>query len=110
MLKFSLHFKNSKIFFELHRLEVLDKYGPKYLIGKLENEEPKIKQNSGDISKVPYAEASVWLRWHSPYYSETHRKFKVDLRKFFDEHILPEGKLFPLILGMNKLRFAGRSN
>lgn len=39
---------------------------------------------------MPYAEPS-WLvkPWHSPYYTESHRRFHKELRKFMDEHVLP---------------------
>lgn len=82
-------------FYALHRHEVLQKFGPKYLIGKLEGKDgkPKIAIEAGQLSRVPYAEASVWdKRWFSPYFNDSHRRFKLAVRKFFDEVIIPEAR------------------
>lgn len=73
-------------------MDVLLKFGPKYHIGTIEGEKSIILKEPGTLSSVPYAEASFWQRWHSPYYNDSHRKFKLALRRFFDEHILPEAQ------------------
>ncbi|KAI7864162.1 acyl-CoA dehydrogenase/oxidase [Spinellus fusiger] len=72
-------------FYGLHRQEVLEKYS-KYKIGTIANEKPKITMHQhGDFSKVPYAEPSAWMGFKSPYFKETHYKFRAALRVISDE-------------------------
>ena len=44
----------------------------------------------GYISSVPYAEPSAWQGQKSPYYKETHYKFRKALREFFEKEIYPD--------------------
>ncbi|TIA81884.1 hypothetical protein E3P89_02053 [Wallemia ichthyophaga] len=80
-------------FFNLHRLDVLEK--PQYkrlIIGQIENEKPVIKfPQPGDLSEVPYGEPS-WLSqaYHSPYYKESHKALQNWMRKFVDTVITPD--------------------
>ncbi|KAJ7127062.1 peroxisomal acyl-CoA-dehydrogenase [Mycena epipterygia] len=86
----------TEAFCSLHRAEVLEK--PQYQrlqIGVIQGEESVIKAPvPGQQSSVPYAEPS-WLvdGFHSPYYTENHRKFQVAVRKFVDEFIYPEAQI-----------------
>ncbi|KAJ7104224.1 acyl-CoA dehydrogenase NM domain-like protein [Mycena belliarum] len=86
----------TEAFYSLHRAEVLDKPQYKRLqIGVIQGQESIIKSPvPGDLSLVPYAEPS-WLApgFHSPYYTENHRKFQVAIRKFVDEFIYPEAQI-----------------
>lgn len=83
----------TEAFFGLHRYEVLEK--PQYQrlqIGVIEGEKSIIHGRIvGELSQVPYAEPT-WLTagYHSPYYTEGHRKFQVAVRKFFDEVVHPD--------------------
>ncbi|KAJ7593030.1 peroxisomal acyl-CoA-dehydrogenase [Mycena floridula] len=80
-------------FYGLHRAEVLEKYR-RLQIGRIEGETPAIKVPVyGDLSKVPYAEPT-WLTegYFSPYYSENHRQFSKEMRKFFDEYVYPDAQ------------------
>jgi len=78
-------------FYGLHRQEVLIKYLPKYKIGTVANEKPKIEITTpGSFSTVPYAEASFLSGFRSPYYNESHINFQKALRKFYDEVVVPE--------------------
>ncbi len=44
----------------------------------------------GEISMVPYAESSAWQKgFYSPYFKETHFKFRIGCRKIIDEKIRP---------------------
>ncbi|KAI3638422.1 hypothetical protein MIR68_003551 [Amoeboaphelidium protococcarum] len=83
----------TEVFYALHRHDVLNKYGPKYAIGRIQGEKQMVKSGGTVISKVPYAEAAFWQSGRSAYYKETHIKFKQALRKFFTEEILPEAKV-----------------
>ncbi|RKO88441.1 acyl-CoA dehydrogenase/oxidase [Blyttiomyces helicus] len=77
-------------FYSLHRQSVIIRLGSKYEIGSIKGAEPKIPlQQPGDISEVPYAEPTAWQGWHSPYYNDSHFKFRSALRKFVFEEVYP---------------------
>lgn len=46
------------------------------------------------ISKVPYAEPSYMQGFHSPYYNESHHKFRAAVREFFEREVLEEAAQF----------------
>lgn len=83
----------TQAFFGLHRHEVLLK--PQYArlqIGKIQGQEECIKPLApGELSQVPYAEPT-WLTkgYHSPYYSDSHKRFQKAVRTFCMEVIQPE--------------------
>ncbi|PVG01670.1 acyl-CoA dehydrogenase NM domain-like protein [Serendipita vermifera] len=85
----------TKIFYSLHRHEVLQK--PAYMrlqIGTIKDESETIMTlQPGALSKIPYAEPT-WLTegYHSPYFSENHREFQKAMRKFVDEIIFPDAQ------------------
>ncbi|EIM91154.1 peroxisomal acyl-CoA-dehydrogenase [Stereum hirsutum FP-91666 SS1] len=85
----------TETFYGLHRHEVLEK--PQYArlqIGTIKGEQSIITGKvAGEISKVPYAEPS-WLAegFHSPYFTEGHRKFQKAMRQFVDEYIYPDAQ------------------
>lgn len=55
-------------FYGMHRQEVLLKY-KRYKIGTIEGEKAQITiRQPGDLSKVPYAEMSVFQGYKSPYF------------------------------------------
>eukprot|EP01114_Cavostelium_apophysatum_P014400 TRINITY_DN372_c0_g1_i5.p1 TRINITY_DN372_c0_g1~~TRINITY_DN372_c0_g1_i5.p1 ORF type:complete len:510 (-),score=144.37 TRINITY_DN372_c0_g1_i5:175-1704(-) len=79
-------------FYGLHRQEVLVKY-LRFKIGKIEGGEQKIPIRApGEISTVPYAEASFWMGHKSPYYNESHLQFRQKFREFYHLHVLPEAQ------------------
>ncbi|KAJ3069391.1 hypothetical protein HDU98_007520, partial [Podochytrium sp. JEL0797] len=78
-------------FYALHRHAVLQKY-TKFAIGNIAGEKPKIVQEDGAISKVPYAETAFWMGSKSPYYNESHKTFKAALRKFVDTELRPHAQ------------------
>ncbi|OCH95428.1 acyl-CoA dehydrogenase NM domain-like protein [Obba rivulosa] len=85
----------TEAFYGLHRQEILEK--PQYArlqIGTIQGEKSLVKGNvPGAISKVPYAEPS-WLMegYHSPYFTEGHKRFQRAVRKFVDEIIIPDAQ------------------
>ncbi|KAK7690817.1 hypothetical protein QCA50_005918 [Cerrena zonata] len=85
----------TEAFFGLHRYEVLER--PQYQrlqVGVVEGEEPQLYgMVKGKISEVPYAEPS-WLvkGYHSPYFTDNHRRFQEAIREFFDEHVYPDAQ------------------
>ncbi|KAF8348837.1 peroxisomal acyl-CoA-dehydrogenase [Amanita rubescens] len=85
----------TEAFFSLHRYEVLERPQYKRLqIGVIQGEESILHGRViGEISKVPYAEPT-WLSpgYHSPYYSENHRRFQKAVREFSESVILPDAE------------------
>lgn len=95
----------TELFFGLHRASVLQE--PRYaklLIGALAK--PSVVESTAkgsskstkkthpeqDIGAVPYGEAMGTWRRFSPYYKESHHKFRSALRTFMDSHIKPNCK------------------
>lgn len=80
-------------FYEMHRQEVLGKYS-RFKIGSIKGEKPQIvQQGPGHISAVPYSEPSFWHDFKSPYFNESHRRFRAAVRKFYDEEVAPEASI-----------------
>lgn len=80
-------------FYNLHRQEVLTKYGD-LCIGTIEGEKSTvITMKPGDLSQVPYAEP-LWLSppFKTPYYNDSHRRLQKAMRVFVDTHIYPEAQ------------------
>ncbi|TCD69164.1 hypothetical protein EIP91_008460 [Steccherinum ochraceum] len=82
----------TQAFYGLHRAEVLQR--PQYArlkIGQVQGQEPIIQASPSDNSQVPYAEPT-WLSagYYSPYYTESHRRFQKEVRKFFMEVVYPD--------------------
>ncbi|ETW83018.1 hypothetical protein HETIRDRAFT_474137 [Heterobasidion irregulare TC 32-1] len=85
----------TETFYGLHRHEVLER--PQYArlqVGILRGEKSVILGRiPGALSTVPYAEPT-WLSdgFSSPFYTENHRKFQQEVRKFVDEVIYPDAQ------------------
>ncbi|KAI0750649.1 acyl-CoA dehydrogenase NM domain-like protein [Daedaleopsis nitida] len=83
----------TEAFFGLHRHEVLLR--PQYArlqIGTVAGQKEFVTASvPGEPSGVPYAEPA-WLSpgYHSPYYTDSHRRFQKVARKFFEEVVLPD--------------------
>jgi alkylation response protein AidB-like acyl-CoA dehydrogenase len=82
-------------FYGLHRHSVLVKYAPRLIVGVVQNETPKVEATlPGSISHMPYAEQSFWRGYYSPYFDESHKRLRVELRKFVETKVLPEALEF----------------
>uniref|UniRef100_A0A061RG14 Acyl-dehydrogenase n=1 Tax=Tetraselmis sp. GSL018 TaxID=582737 RepID=A0A061RG14_9CHLO len=79
----------SKVFYELHRQEVLKQY-ERLVIGTVAGEQEEKLPEPGTISQVPYAEPSFWQGWKSPYYNESHKRLRTAVRRFIDEEVMPD--------------------
>lgn len=80
-------------FYNLHRQEVLKKYGD-LAIGTVKGETPQVVvPQPGDLSQIPYAEP-LWLTpaFKTPYYNDSHRALQKAARVFVDEHLIPEAQ------------------
>ena len=81
-------------FFNLHRLEVLQRYEKSLCIGTVKGEKPQIiYPKPGDLSLVPYGEPT-WLspQFKNPYYKESHRRLQRALRVWVDTVLTPEAQ------------------
>ena len=83
-----------KEFYALHRADVLEKYGPKYRVGTVAGVKQQVS-DSTELSTVPYAESSAFLNFHSPYYTDSHRRFKRAIRALLSKEagVWEEAKL-----------------
>ncbi|KAI8984311.1 acyl-CoA dehydrogenase/oxidase [Mycotypha africana] len=71
-------------FYGLHRQDVLRKYD-RYRIGTIADFKPQIEwREPGSLSKVPYGEAMAFQGYKSPYYKESHFRFREAVRKILD--------------------------
>jgi alkylation response protein AidB-like acyl-CoA dehydrogenase len=84
----------TKQFYSFHRQDVLRSMAAKYAIGKIADpptgKKAVVKLAPGELSTVPYAEPSAFQGVPSPYYDESHRRFRRDLRAFFDTEVMPD--------------------
>ena len=70
-------------FYALHRKEILeDKRYARFKVGVVQG-----FQKEEDV-EVPYAE-SFFMRTHSPYYNESHHKWRKVIRDFVEKEIIP---------------------
>lgn len=86
------------VFWNLHRAESLKKYSKRLQIGVLPKDEYQENmiakpRMDGELSMVPYAEASVCQGFRSPYWKQTHHDFRKAVRKFMDENVKPDAPL-----------------
>ena len=76
----------TKEFYAFHRHEVLLKYN-RLKIGTVAGASIghiAAENTPGSISKVPFAEPSAWQGLKSPYYSDSHHRFREALRQFIE--------------------------
>ncbi|ORY49046.1 acyl-CoA dehydrogenase NM domain-like protein [Rhizoclosmatium globosum] len=78
-------------FYSLHRHAILQKFS-KFAIGSVTGEKPKIQQDLGSMSKVPYAESSFWMGSKTPYYNESHVAYRKAVREFVDTQLRPHAQ------------------
>jgi len=86
----------TETFYDLHRQSVLEKYHPRLCIGKIKGEDDVgiVGSDIGALSDVPYAESTFWRNeWKSPFYTESHRQYRIDLRQWFVNNIREECSL-----------------
>lgn len=85
----------TEVFYSYHRHEVLAKYG-KLKIGRVQGSRAVTIDSADQISKVPYGESTFWRNLPSPYYNDSHKKFRLAIRKFLFEEVKPEAERFEL--------------
>eukprot|EP00668_Euglena_longa_P036424 GGOE01046817.1.p1 GENE.GGOE01046817.1~~GGOE01046817.1.p1 ORF type:complete len:534 (-),score=149.20 GGOE01046817.1:307-1878(-) len=86
----------TEVFVSLHRMEHLRQYADMLLVGRLPEalaQEPH-RIASDHISSVPYAEASAWQGFHSPYFTAHHLQFRKAIRKLVQEELMPHAQTY----------------
>jgi len=83
----------TELFGVYHNSSVLQKYGPRFLIGTVEDaERPPLKMvipgSFGDM--VPFGDPLWYQRFNSPYYKESHKKWREHVRNFVEKEIMPD--------------------
>ena len=79
----------TQVFYDLHKKNVLERYGPKLKIGLLEGSKPF--ENSVIDSVTPFAEHTAH-KWSSPFFGKSHLAFRQAVREFFNKEIRPDAE------------------
>lgn len=97
----------TKQFHQYHNVTaVLAKYGPQLYIGDIgtasaavvpasapapaPQKKAESKQNTRMFGElVPWGDPTWYQRWHSPYYNESHHKFRAACREFVERELMP---------------------
>jgi alkylation response protein AidB-like acyl-CoA dehydrogenase len=78
----------TKVFLELHRVDILRKY-ERLVVGVIAGEEKAAAKNlwpaPASFSNVPFSESSAWMGMKSAYFNASHFKFRQDCRKLLEE-------------------------
>jgi alkylation response protein AidB-like acyl-CoA dehydrogenase len=82
-------------FYALHRRDVLDKFGPRLIIGSVANEFPKLPSAAKsrlETSRIPYAEIMDAREGYapSPFYTKKHHELRRYVREFVETHVRAE--------------------
>jgi len=77
---------------------VLQQYGSQLYVGDIEGADQETSSWSADrpdISPtafgdmVPYGDPTWYMDWNSPYYKESHRRFRREVREFTEKEVMP---------------------
>jgi alkylation response protein AidB-like acyl-CoA dehydrogenase len=83
----------TKVFYDLHRSEVIKKY-KHFIIGTIAGEEKKAALpqwlEPGTYSTVPFAENPALTGLKSPFWKESHYRFSKAVREFIDKELLAQ--------------------
>ncbi|GBG25553.1 Long-chain specific acyl-CoA dehydrogenase, mitochondrial [Hondaea fermentalgiana] len=71
----------TETFYGLHRHEVLAKYAPKLLVGRLEG------TGEDELSILPFAENTGFQGFDSPYWTESHVDFRRNVRQWLHDNV-----------------------
>ena len=81
----------TEAFFDLHRKEIIAKFGPKLQVGTIKGKSRLFVPSELPLIDpiTPFAEPSFWRGWKSPYYKSSHFRFREDVRRFYRENVFP---------------------
>jgi alkylation response protein AidB-like acyl-CoA dehydrogenase/predicted heme/steroid binding protein len=85
----------TKEFFAMHKADVLQKVGGKLIKGTIKGAKVGEQEATADKLKIdvaPYSEPTAWMGWNSPYYKDSHKRFRLKLRAFVEEVLRPEAE------------------
>lgn len=86
----------TETFYGLHRQEVLEKFGPKLLVGRLEGAEEENDDNRvlsrSDLSILPFGENPAFQGFASPFWNDSHVQFRKTVRKWLEENVREEAE------------------
>ncbi|KAI9591481.1 acyl-CoA dehydrogenase/oxidase [Syncephalis fuscata] len=89
----------TKQFDAFHNTGVLEKYGPSMYVGEAgsppheadqavaENAEVDLSEPFGDL--IPFGDPAWYQGWDSPYYNDSHRRFRARMREFVEREVIP---------------------
>jgi len=80
-------------FFELHKSAVLANMGKRLVKGTIMGAKVGANADTADYHKLdvaPYSEPTAYMGWHSPYYNDTHKTYRMKLRGFVEDVLKPE--------------------
>jgi predicted heme/steroid binding protein len=93
--------ESTNLFVQFHKLDLLKKY-ERFVVGEIEGKVlEKLNNDVNFGSLVPYSEPLWYQGFSSPYYNDSHRRFRKECRKFVEEEIIPnaydweENRIFP---------------
>ena len=102
----------SSEFYDFHSKSVLEKLGPKLIIGHIEGNTSAVPSVADRVKldlTTPFAESAAFRGWKSPYFTEKHVAVKMAARKFCmlelmpmlegvsERDLDPEGEVFTLM-------------
>jgi len=83
----------TKEFESLHSAGVLTKYSPSLCIGELNDKTSQsnaVEEEGTSFGEmVPFGDPCWYQDWNLPYYNDSHRRFRKEMRAFVEEHIMP---------------------
>eukprot|EP00808_Paulinella_micropora_P025813 g38405.t1 len=87
----------SQAFWSFHRRDVFKKYQKRLTVGMLRGKEAMVAEATSEgtgealLSQIPYAEQKFWQSrdWKSPFFNESHRRFRLAVRAFVEKEIMP---------------------
>jgi len=81
-------------FFSFHKAAVLATTGGKLVKGTVGSNVGELEATADkhNIDIAPYSESSHWMGWNSPYYKESHHRFRMRVRAFLEDTIRPEAE------------------
>lgn len=82
----------TEIFHDLHRSEVLDKYGPRLQVGIFKGGSSLSGKRNARLSKVPYGEANFFQGWRSAIWDKSHKTFRTRVREYIAKEITPSAE------------------
>lgn len=94
----------TKLFYANHSSAVMPKYHSKLVVGRLSTTSPKcvssVEKREAQLATyhasngtfgemIPYGDPAWYQGWVSPYYNDSHRRFRAAVREFVERELVP---------------------